>query len=127
MDVAASEFLTKDGKYDLDFKEQPNDGSKVLSGQALGDLYKEFARDFPIVSIEDPYDQDDWSSWAALTAGTDVQIVGDDLLVTNPKKIVEAIDKKACNALLLKVFIIYSVLSSLLRMPLSNIHRGTKS
>lgn len=103
MDVAASEFLTADGKYDLDFKEQPNDGSKVLSGQALGDLYREFVRDFPIVSIEDPYDQDDWSSWAALTSSIDTQIVGDDLLVTNPKKISEAISKQACNALLLKV------------------------
>lgn len=113
MDVAASEFLTKDGKYDLDFKEQPNDGSKVLSGQALGELYKSFARDFPILSIEDPYDQDDWSSWAALTAGIDAQIVGDDLLVTNPKKIVEAIDKKACNALLLKVNQIGSVTESI--------------
>lgn len=113
MDVAASEFLTKDGQYDLDFKEQPNDGSKVLSGQALGDLYKEFVRDFPIVSIEDPFDQDDWASWSALNAGLDTQIVGDDLLVTNPKKIVEAIDKKACNALLLKVNQIGSVTESI--------------
>jgi enolase len=113
MDVAASEFLTKDGRYDLDFKEQPNDGSKVLSGQALGDLYKEFVREFPIVSIEDPFDQDDWASWAALNAGLDAQIVGDDLLVTNPKKIVEAIDKKACNALLLKVNQIGSVTESI--------------
>jgi enolase len=103
MDVAASEFLTKDGLYDLDFKEQPNDGSKKLTAQALGDLYKEFVRDFPIVSIEDPYDQDDWSAWASLQAGINAQIVGDDLLVTNPKKIEEAIKTKACNALLLKV------------------------
>jgi enolase len=103
MDVAASEFLTKDGLYDLDFKEQPNDGSKKLTAQALGDLYKEFVRDFPIVSIEDPYDQDDWSAWASLQAGINAQIVGDDLLVTNPKKIKEAIKTKACNALLLKV------------------------
>jgi enolase len=103
MDVAASEFLTKDGLYDLDFKELPNDGSKKLTAQALGDLYKEFVRDFPIVSIEDPYDQDDWSAWASLQAGINAQIVGDDLLVTNPKKIKEAIKTKACNALLLKV------------------------
>ncbi|XP_024366395.1 enolase 1, chloroplastic [Physcomitrium patens] len=113
MDVAASEFLTADGKYDLDFKEQPNDGSKVLSGQALGDLYREFVRDFPIVSIEDPYDQDDWSSWTALTSSIDTQIVGDDLLVTNPKKISEAISKQACNALLLKVNQIGSVTESI--------------
>ncbi|KAL6570676.1 phosphopyruvate hydratase [Orobanche gracilis] len=103
MDVAASEFLTKDGNYDLNFKKQPNDGAHVRSPQSLGDLYREFIRDFPIVSIEDPFDQDDWSSWSSLQSSVDIQIVGDDLLVTNPKKISEAIGKKACNALLLKV------------------------
>lgn len=113
MDVAASEFLTKEGQYDLDFKEERNDGSKVLSGHALGELYKEFVRDFPIVSIEDPFDQDDWASWSALQAGLDAQLVGDDLLVTNPKKIAEAISKKACNALLLKVNQIGSVTESI--------------
>jgi enolase len=103
MDVAASEFLMKDGSYDLNFKNQPNDGAHVLLAQRLGDLYKEFVKDFPIVSIEDPFDQDDWSSWASLQSSVDIQIVGDDLLVTNPKRIAEAIDRKACNALLLKV------------------------
>lgn len=103
MDVAASEFLTKEGNYDLNFKKQPNDGADVLTAQSLGDLYREFVRDFPIVSIEDPFDQDDWSSWTSLQSSVDIQIVGDDLLVTNPKKIAEAIQKKACNALLLKV------------------------
>lgn len=103
MDVAASEFLTKDGRYDLNFKKQPNDGAHVLKAESLRDTYKEFVRDFPIVSIEDPFDQDDWSSWSSLQASVDIQIVGDDLLVTNPKKIAEAIQKKACNALLLKV------------------------
>jgi enolase len=105
MDVAASEFLTKDGSYDLNFKNQPNDGVHVLSAQHLGDLYRDFVKDFPIVSIEDPFDQDDWSSWASLQSSVDIQIVGDDLLVTNPKRIADAIDKKACNALLLKVTI----------------------
>ncbi|KAL4566433.1 hypothetical protein LXL04_030548 [Taraxacum kok-saghyz] len=102
MDVAASEFLTKDGKYDLDFKNQPNNGAHVLSSSKLGDLYREFIRDFPIVSIEDPFDQDDWSSWSSLQSSVDIQIVGDDLLVTNPKRIAEGIQKKACNSLLLK-------------------------
>ncbi|KAK3040225.1 hypothetical protein RJ639_028937 [Escallonia herrerae] len=102
MDVAASEFLTKDGKYDLNFKKQPNDGAHVLTAHSLGELYKEFVKDFPIVSIEDPFDQDDWSSWTSLQSSVDIQIVGDDLLVTNPKRIVEGIHKKACNALLLK-------------------------
>ncbi|XP_068640997.1 enolase 1, chloroplastic-like [Aristolochia californica] len=113
MDVAASEFLTKDGKYDLNFKKQPNDGSHVLSAQRLGELYKEFIRDFPIVSIEDPFDQDDWSSWASLQSSVDIQLVGDDLLVTNPKRIADAIEKKACNGLLLKVNQIGSVTESI--------------
>ena len=102
MDVAASEFLTKDGKYDLDFKKHPNDGAHVHSAQSLCELYKDFVKEFPIVSIEDPFDQDDWSSWASLQSSVDIQIVGDDLLVTNPKRIAEAIQKKACNGLLLK-------------------------
>lgn len=113
MDVAASEFLTKDGKYDLNFKKQPNDGAHVLTAAKLGDLYREFVRDFPIVSIEDPFDQDDWSSWSSLQSSVDIQIVGDDLLVTNPKKIAEAIQKKACNALLLKVNQIGTVTESI--------------
>ncbi|GAA0151525.1 lyase [Lithospermum erythrorhizon] len=113
MDVAASEFLMKDGSYDLNFKKQPNDGAHVLSAQKLGDLYKEFIGDFPIVSIEDPFDQDDWGSWASLTSSVDIQLVGDDLLVTNPKKIAEAVEKKACNALLLKVNQIGSVTESI--------------
>lgn len=103
MDVAASEFFTKDGKYDLNFKKQPNDGAHVHSAHGLGELYKQFIKDFPIVSIEDPFDQDDWSSWASLQSSVDIQLVGDDLLVTNPKRIATAIQKKACNALLLKV------------------------
>ncbi|KAH9722442.1 Enolase 1 [Citrus sinensis] len=113
MDVAASEFFTKDGNYDLNFKKQPNDGAHVLSAQSLGDLYKEFVRDFPIVSIEDPFDQDDWSSWASLQSSVDIQLVGDDLLVTNPKRIAEAIQKKSCNGLLLKVNQIGTVTESI--------------
>lgn len=113
MDVAASEFFTKDGKYDLNFKKQPNDGAHVLSAQSLCDLYKEFVKDFPIVSIEDPFDQDDWSSWTSLQSSVDIQIVGDDLLVTNPKRIAKGIQKKACNSLLLKVNQIGTVTESI--------------
>lgn len=113
MDVAASEFFTKDGKYDLNFKKQPNDGAHVHTAQSLCELYKEFIRDFPIVSIEDPFDQDDWSSWTSLQSSVDIQLVGDDLLVTNPKRIAEAIQKKSCNALLLKVNQIGSVTESI--------------
>ena len=108
MDCAASEFY-KDGKYDLDFKNPNSDKSKALTGAQLGDLYTSFASEYPIVSIEDCYDQDDWESWSMFTAKTDVQIVGDDLLVTNPKRIKTAIEAKACNARLLKVNQIGSV------------------
>jgi len=114
MDVAASE-LYEDGKYDLDFKNKNSDGSQKITGEQLMELYKEYIRDYPVLSIEDPFDQDDWDSYAKLTAsvGKDVQIVGDDLLVTNPKRIKIAIEKKACNALLLKVNQIGTVTESI--------------
>lgn len=65
---------------------QNNDGSHKISGDSLKDVYKSFVSEYPIVSIEDPFDQDDWSTYAKLTEeiGQNVQIVGDDLLVTNP-------------------------------------------
>merc|ERR1719379_1794761 len=68
MDVAASEFLLKDGNYDLDFKTDNNDGSEVLTPTAPGELYKDLCKKYPIVSIEDPYDQDDWKAYTAFTA-----------------------------------------------------------
>jgi len=115
MDVAASEFYKEDKSYDLNFKEDNNDGSQKISGEALKDLYKSFVSEYPIVSIEDPFDQDDWEHYAKMTTeiGTNVQIVGDDLLVTNPKRVQKAIDSKACNALLLKVNQIGSVTESI--------------
>eukprot|EP00953_Heterococcus_sp_UTEX-ZZ885_P036494 18795-Heterococcus_DN1.PRE.3 len=114
MDVASSEFL-RDGKYDLDFKNPNNDGSQKLTGLELGNFYQELAKDFPFVSIEDPFDQDDWDSYVAFTpkVGKDVQVVGDDLTVTNPIKIKEAVEKGACNALLLKVNQIGSITESI--------------
>jgi enolase len=68
MDVAASEFYTeKDQKYDLNFKEENNNGSQKISGSELIKLYKSFIEDYPIVSIEDPFDQDDWAHYAQFT------------------------------------------------------------
>ncbi|PQP98160.1 enolase [Prunus yedoensis var. nudiflora] len=115
MDVAASEFYGSDKTYDLNFKEEKNDGSQKISGNALKDLYKSFVSEYPIVSIEDPFDQDDWEHYAKMTAecGEQVQIVGDDLLVTNPKRVEKAIKEKSCNALLLKVNQIGSVTESI--------------
>merc|ERR1712168_870415 len=118
MDVAASEFF-KDGKYDLDFKNKNSDPSTYLSSDALGDLYRDFVKDYPVVSIEDAFDQDDWDAWTKLNSNCDIQIVGDDLTVTNPKRIQTAIDKKACNCLLLKVNQIGSVTESIEACKLS--------
>ena len=66
---------------------QNNDESQKISGDSLKNVYKSFVTDYPIVSIEDPFDQDDWEHYTKLTGeiGEQVQIVGDDLLVTNPK------------------------------------------
>ncbi|KAM7526109.1 hypothetical protein LguiA_016011 [Lonicera macranthoides] len=125
MDVAASEFYGKDKNYDLNFKEEKNDGSKKISGKQLKDLYKSFVSEYPIVSIEDPFDQDDWEHYNLITTeiGEKVQIVGDDLLVTNPKRVEKAIKEKTCNALLLKVNQIGSVTESIEAVKMSK-HAG---
>jgi len=102
LDVASSEFY-KDGKYDLDFKNPESDKSKWITGVELADLYLQLIEKYPIVSVEDPFDQDDWEAWTHFTAKSGIQIVGDDLTVTNPLRIKTAIEKKACNGLLLKV------------------------
>ncbi|KAK7482646.1 hypothetical protein BaRGS_00026145 [Batillaria attramentaria] len=112
MDVAASEFF-KEGKYDLDFKNKDSDPSKWLTSDELSEIYKDFVANYPVVSIEDPFDQDDWEAYTKLTASAQYQIVGDDLLVTNPERVQKGIDIKACNALLLKVNQIGSVTESI--------------
>lgn len=112
MDVAASEFY-KDGKYDLDFKNKDSDPSKWITGDQLIGLYQEFIQEYPVVSIEDPFDQDHWQAWSNLTSQVGIQIVGDDLTVTNVKRIQTAITSKACNCLLLKVNQIGSVSESI--------------
>ncbi|CAN1275785.1 unnamed protein product [Linum perenne] len=121
MDVAASEFYGSDKSYDLNFKEENNDGSAKISGEALKDLYKSFVAEYPISSIEDPFDQDDWEHYSKMTSeiGEKVQIVGDDLLVTNPKRVEKAIKEKSCNALLLKVNQIGSVTESIEAVKMS--------
>lgn len=121
-DIAASEFYCSKSKtYDLDFKTPSNDKSMVKTGEQLKDVYKDWAKQYPIVSIEDPFDQDDFSSYGALTSdiGSQVQIVGDDLLVTNPTRIAKALEQKACNALLLKVNQIGSITEAIEACQLS--------
>jgi len=103
-DVAASEFF-KDGKYDLDFKNPDSKPADWKTGSAMVDYYKDWFQKYPFVSIEDPFDQDDWAAYSEFNSmcGKDMQIVGDDLLVTNTKRISKALECGACNALLLKV------------------------
>jgi enolase len=96
MDIAASE-LYKDGAYKLDGRKWETD--KLLYH------YEDLCQRFPVVSIEDPFDQEDFTSFGKLTQsmGDKVQVVGDDLLTTNPVRLQKAIERKACNALLLKM------------------------
>jgi enolase len=116
-DVAASEFYVADEKkYDLGSKRPILDPSTKLTPDELIAYYEtEWLNKYPFVSIEDPFDQDDWESYEKFQAavGGKVQIVGDDLLVTNTKRIKKALDVKACNALLLKVNQIGSVTESI--------------
>jgi len=112
LDVAASEFKVKDeDAYDLDFKYDGN----VISGDALSELYQSLAADYPIVTIEDPFDEDDWENWSKFTKKNSkaFQVVGDDLTVTNIEKITRAIDEESCTCLLLKVNQIGSISESI--------------
>eukprot|EP00931_Biecheleriopsis_adriatica_P055636 TRINITY_DN3293_c0_g1_i2.p1 TRINITY_DN3293_c0_g1~~TRINITY_DN3293_c0_g1_i2.p1 ORF type:complete len:505 (+),score=159.85 TRINITY_DN3293_c0_g1_i2:113-1516(+) len=119
MDVAASEFKVEgEDCYDLGkwYPEgEKDDPALKMTGAQLGEFYAQLCKDFPIITIEDPFDQDDWAAWAGMTAsiGEPTQIVGDDLTVTNVTRVKKAIDDKACNALLLKVNQIGSITESI--------------
>jgi enolase len=106
LDSAATEFYN-DFNYNVE--------GKALKGDELIEIYKDLSERYPIVSFEDPFAEDDFSTYAKLTSliGNRVQVVGDDLLVTNVKRIQKAIDTKACNALLLKVNQIGTVTESI--------------
>jgi len=118
LDVASSEFY-KDGKYDLDFKSADSDKSKWLTGAELAKVYEGYVEKYDICSIEDPFEQDDVESWTHLNTNNKIQVVGDDLTVTNPERIKMAIEKKACNALLLKINQIGTITESIQAVQLS--------
>jgi enolase len=96
LDVAATEFYA-DGRYSYE--------GKKLSAAELAAVYEGLVDEYPLVSIEDPLAEDDWDGWVALTGslGSKVQIVGDDLFVTNPERLDDGIARGAANALLVKV------------------------
>ena len=96
MDAAASGFF-RGGAYHLD--------GKKFSTDSLVDFYRELVSKYPIILLEDPFDEEDWHGFASITekSGQKITVVGDDLLVTNVKRIKKAIEMQACNGLLLKV------------------------
>ena len=96
LDVAAQEFHHQDG-YHID--------GRILSGTELGHLYSEWIERYPIVSIEDPFGEDDWDSWSEFTEreGHRVQVVGDDLYVTNPERLARGISEGSSNSILVKL------------------------
>jgi enolase len=95
LDVAAQEFHHADG-YHID--------GRVIDGESLGELYSGWLDDYPIVSMEDAFGEDDWASWSQFNKreGGRVQIVGDDLFVTNIDRLAQGIEMGAANAILIK-------------------------
>jgi enolase len=124
LDCAASEFF-KDGRYVLEGE------GKTLDRAGLADLYAAWARDFPIVSIEDGYAEDDWEGWKLLTGrlGAQLQLVGDDLFVTNTERLQRGISEGIANAVLVKVNQIGSLTETLdcVRMAHANGYRSIMS
>jgi enolase len=118
LDVASSEFY-KDGAYQFE--------GKSRSAQEMSDYYAQLVADFPLVSIEDPLDEDDWDGWKTLTdaIGEKVQLVGDDLFVTNPERLQDGIDKGTANSLLVKVNQIGSLTETLDAVALAQRNRYT--
>ncbi|PRQ02865.1 Enolase [Enhygromyxa salina] len=121
LDVAASEFYDADKqKYVL-----AGEGGRELSSGELVELYAELVDKYPLVSIEDGMDENDWAGWAQLTKrlGASTQLVGDDLFVTNPTRLQRGIDEGVANALLVKVNQIGTLSETLEAMRLA--HRNS--
>src|SRR5690606_6228519 len=99
MDPASSEFF-RDGLYDLGFKQETRN---ALTPSGLGELYYQLIHQYPVVLLEDPFAEEDWDSWTEFNKTCKIELVGDDLLVTNVERLRIAREKKACNSMLLKV------------------------
>jgi len=113
LDAAASEFY-RDGRYHLEGRE--------LSAEEMTEFYAGLLRDFPIVSLEDPLAEDDWEGWEILCRelGDRVQIVGDDIFVTNVRRIREGIERRIANAVLIKLNQIGTVTETLEAIELAH-------
>ena len=100
LDVAANELFTEEKKYIVN-------NEKIMSAEKTVDFYLDLIKKYPIKSIEDPFSEDDWSSWKSLMVSSksfknNIQIVGDDLFVTNKERLLKGIEQKAANAILIK-------------------------
>jgi enolase len=113
LDVASTEFFA-DGAYQFEGSARDTD--------YMVEYYKKLTADYPLVSVEDPLSEDEWDAWAALTAtvGNKLQIVGDDLFVTNPQRLAKGIDLGAANALLVKLNQIGTVTETLEAVELAH-------
>lgn len=120
LDPATSEIY-EDGKYNLEIE------GRQLSGEEMVDFWADWAERYPIISIEDGLDENDWVNWSRLVAkiGDRVQIVGDDLLVTNSERVARGIEEKAANSLLFKVNQIGSLTEALAAAQLAQRHGWT--
>lgn len=120
LDVASSEF------YDKDKKTYKIEGKEIGSDEMIR-ILENFVNKYPIISIEDGLSEFDWDGWKELnkTLGKKVQLVGDDLLVTNPKKLKKAIEENVCNAILIKVNQIGSLTETLETIRLAQRHNFT--
>ena len=115
LDVASTEFY-KDGAYHMD--------GKVISGEDLSDMYATWVDEYPLLSIEDGFAEDDWRSWSHCMRdiGDKVQLVGDDLFVTQTERLSMGIESKAANAILVKVNQVGTITETLETMDMASAH-----
>jgi enolase len=118
LDCAASEFYI-DGKYTLKAETRPD-----FTAEELVEFYAGLVRDFPIISIEDGLSQDDWDGWKAMTSalGGKIMLVGDDIFVTNPKRLQRGLDAGVANSILIKLNQIGTVTETLEAIDLARTH-----
>nr|BAW35596.1 enolase [Bombyx mori] len=100
---AAASDMFKDGAYDLEFKNPNSNPQEYMSSDKLAEIYLDNIKEFPVCSIEDGFQFDDWSAWSTLTSRTQAQIFGNDLTQTNLRRVGLATEKKAGNAIGLRL------------------------
>ncbi|XP_038216379.1 enolase-like [Zerene cesonia] len=100
---ASASDLFKDGAYDLEFKNPNSNPQEYMSSDKLAEVYLDNMKEFPVCSVEDAFDYDDWAAWSTLSGRTQSQIFGNDLTQTNLRRVGLAVEKKAGNAIALRI------------------------